>query len=715
MIKRFKTFIKESLSDDQKRGFRNYASYHFGIDIPRSGPSARALELSQHIMPEGTDSIKIPVMNHTMQEIHGHLTSNGFSGMDYGNQKAFKDVKLNDGSTKRTEVKIGKALNQTGASKSLIGRFANDNHKESAELSNRYSIIFSRDPHHIAECSTDKPWSSCARLDHQGEPASSDKELAAAKLPHDINSGTHVAYLVPNMEHPENKIKYSQLSENSSHQDLIDHAQARILVKPHYPKIPFGYDDSKTVLVPEDTSYSSMEKTPSGFYDSLKNFTDKHFPMEDNTVYHKDENLYNDGLDKQVKINLQKPLNDLPRFDDYNSPLAKQNHIKSEDITNFMNEVKNNPNHPNKDFIKNLPDLPNFSTEHIDHFVSDWGNLGEVTQQKIMKKPLSKEQHGAILDHFMHNVDNSEYHNNNIINNAIVGSKHTTSGHVLGLLKAIAPLEPFYGHHLLLSSDKLKGKDLDSAIDLYKGRLRNTNYSGIVLNPNLEHHHINELLKHGINASNFPALTFDSTSASDIHGLLNNLENKQYHPDNHGLLLRNVVQNPNFNSEHLQKMISLTTPYKEDISAGINRFVSKNRDMKTEDIHTLIDNIDKMDGVGPIFNNTFFHSNFNDDHISKLIEPDKLFKIGTDFYSHIINKFNIKKEHMDKLTNPDFAQNLAANQFRRLIGHNNFEPEHLDNLMDGFSKLGYTKQNDILTNPKFTDHLRAKYPQRLGI
>ena len=711
-IKRFKSFFEE-LTGDQKTGFREYAYSRFGIKIPKFGPSRRALALSDHVMPEGTDSIKIPVMNPTMQEIHDHLTSNGYAGMDYGNQKAFKDVKLNDGSTKRTEVKIGKALSQTGASKSLIGRFANDNHKESAELASKYSIIFSRDPHHIAECSTDKPWSSCARLDHYGEPASSSKELAAARLPFDIEKGTHVAYLVPNMDHPDNQKKYAHIADDPSHQDLIDHAQARILVKPHYPRIPFGYDNTKTALVPEETTYSNMDKVPSGFYDSIKNFTDKHFPMEENTVYHKDDDLYNDGLDKQVKINLNKPLDDLPRFDDYSSPLTNQSHIKSEDITNFMNEVKSNPNHPNKDFIKNLPDLPNFSTEHMDHFINNWSDLDDVTKTKIMKKPLSKEQHGTIFNHFINHISNDEYHNNNIIH-SLINSKHTTSGHMLNLLKAIAPSVPFYGHNQLLSSDKLKGKDLDSAIELYKGGLGNSNIAGVAYNPNLEKHHIDKLLTHRLYNSTLPALGFDSTSAADIHGVLDNLENKQYHPDNHGIILNSITRNPNFNSEHLQKMISMNTPDKEKVSSGIKQFIFNNRDMKPEDLHTLIDNSHKLENTGFIFNSVN-SSSFDDDHISKLIEPNKLSELGTGFYNHILNRFTLKKEHMDKLSNPDFARSLEPNQFYRLIHHANFEPEHLDNLMSGFSKLNGSKQHDILTHNKFTDHLRAKYPQHLGL
>ena len=77
-IKRFKSFFEE-LTGDQKTGFREYAYSRFGIKIPKFGPSRRALALSDHVMPEGTDSIKIPVMNPTMQEIHDHLTSNAVS------------------------------------------------------------------------------------------------------------------------------------------------------------------------------------------------------------------------------------------------------------------------------------------------------------------------------------------------------------------------------------------------------------------------------------------------------------------------------------------------------------------------------------------------------------------------------------------------------------------------------------------------------------
>ena len=547
-IKKFKTFIKEELTDTQKSGFSDYAYSKFGIIIPKFGPSKKAFELSQHIMPEGTDSIKIPVMNPTMQEIHDHLTSNGFSGMDYGNQKAFKDVKLNDGSTKRTEIKIGKALSQIGASKSLIGKFANDNHKESAELPDKYSIIFSRNPHHIAECSTDKPWRSCARLDDNGNPDNSDKELAAAKLPHDIKNGTHVAYLVPNMTHPDNKIKYPHIADNPSHQDLINDAVARILVKRH-TSTRYGDD----ILIPESKVYSNMDNTPSGFFDSVKHFTDKHFTPENNVVYQKHTDLYNDdGNFTHFHLNLSKPIEGNYIIGD--NLYKKQTHIKSDDITNFINTVKDNPDHSNYDMMNDLPKLPNFSSEHIDHYANNWDKFPDSVKAHITEKKLTKNQFNTIFEKVKSKLNDNEYYNNKMMF-ALEQSPHSSSSHIKDLLSASYTHSPSYAHQHLLTSHKLKGKDLANVIDLYKNKMNNSYIAKIKFNPNLEENHIDNLLSnkiHDSGLSEIPAMK----NTSNIDKILDNLHSGKYHPDNTQLIYNTLIEHPKFTLDHFEKMVS---------------------------------------------------------------------------------------------------------------------------------------------------------------
>lgn len=563
MIKRFKSYIQEAhLTTTQRNGFVDYAARR-NLPVELDTPSKKAQEISGKIMP---DTIEVPMMNSTMQAIHDHLKSNGYSEVDYGNKVAHRDVINKMGLTQRITTNIGKALTQTKADKGLIDSFNNDNHKEAADLAKNYKVIISRVPRHIAACSTNTPWSSCARLDTWGNPSVANNngfgdpkgreepekweldQHAAGHLPQEIKQGSHVAYLVPNMTHPDNKIKYPHIADNPSHQDLIDHAQARILVKRH-TSTRYGDD----ILIPESKVYSNMDNTPSGFFDSVKHFTDKHFTPENNVVYQKHTDLYNDdGNFTHFHLNLSKPIEGNYIIGD--NLYKKQTHIKSDDITNFINTVKDNPDHSNYDMMNDLPKLPNFSSEHIDHYANNWDKFPDSVKAHITEKKLTKNQFNTIFEKVKSKLSDNEYYNNKMMF-ALEQSPHSSSSHIKDLLSASYTYSPSYAHQHLLTSHKLKGKDLANVIDLYKNKMNNSYIAKIKFNPNLEENHIDSLLSnkiHDSGLSEIPAMK----NIPNINKILDNLHSGKYHPDNTQLIYNTLIEHPKFTLDHFEKMVS---------------------------------------------------------------------------------------------------------------------------------------------------------------
>lgn len=318
--------------------------------------------------------------------------------------------KISNGiATKKSNVKlesIGSLLEKTHADDRLIRDFANDNRKLNSSI-DQYNYIISRNPYHVAECSTNKPWKSCAEMEDDGTL----KQTAAIKLPNEIQEGTHVAYMV---------------HKNHEHlpiQQQIDRAVSRVLLKPYVS------DEDHRVLFPENASYSEKNKrTITGDSDKnvsmirmLEDFVGKHFPLRDEE-YHKVGSLYDD--DKNLKLyspeykkKLQQKLLDRIEDDNWSTEditSAVENNIMDTNIRNALQKAYlNRLNSKHKITIQEI-DHANYNGYHKNSLHQDALKNNIINQINNNDFDLSEagellshsKRHGYYDDKFLHLLKN---------------------------------------------------------------------------------------------------------------------------------------------------------------------------------------------------------------------------------------------------------------------------------------------------------------------
>lgn len=269
-MKSFKQLL-ESLNPQQKS---KMGIYHY--DEPRPA----AVDLSKHIIPEDKRHIDIPITQNTKQQVLDHLEKHGY---DREHADKFYDSGFTKDKHDRA-VSIGSVLKnpKTSAPERLAKDFDNDSRKFNP-TNDTHRIILSRDPEHVAECSTNKGWSSCAKLTPSGNPTSYGGGQAAKEIPNHIKVGTHVAYLL-------NKKKSGETTP-----DMND-AEARVLLHPYHTYDSEG-EVTHSVLMPEKTPYAKQGRRFSNFTRSVEDFARKNFKMQPGKVYHKDSTVYDDDKD----------------------------------------------------------------------------------------------------------------------------------------------------------------------------------------------------------------------------------------------------------------------------------------------------------------------------------------------------------------------------------------------------------------------------------
>jgi len=720
MIKRFKTFLsegllKEGLTDIQKSGFTDYAKSK-GVDI---SDNSTAVNFSRHVIPEGTDSIKIPAMNSIVQDIHDHLTNNGYHGIDYAREIAYKNTINNRGETQRQEVKIGKALNQTKAPKHLIDKFAGDDHKKSAELTSKYDIIISRNPMHIAGCSTnpDNPniWSSCAKLGETGQPTGP----ASYHLHNDIKHGTHVAYLVPK-------------DDTKTHDKLIDRAEGRILIKPFHPTN--GVD--RPILYPESRTYSNNEQVPSGFRETVKNFTDTHFPMADNVTYHKHPELYNDdGLTDAMKVNFNKPIDTSISGHNGISRMVKSQNIHPDDITKFLDSGHAIQNESVKHTILDaLPHNRNFNASHIQQYI-DNGHINDMYEPKDIytHKHFSSKHLDYHIDKLLANNNTS-----GIRRVVIENGPNITSGHVdkivnhisnnyndddtLPVIRSLANntdklsydhVKSLIGtnntnvHETLASSMWIDNKHKNKILtDLSK--IDNSDVStNLIQNNGLSTHHIDNILNHKtLSAENVLSIARLPISHEHINKILDYTVNNPEETGYNRTILNNLVNKQNLTVEHVNRLLS-SDHFKEgtDIGDTASRRMLTNNKFSHEDLDKLLPTLSEYP-LGVVIRNQKLAPR----HIDHLLSG----KPNLDIYNEIAASQNLTHEHIDKLLSHNDSE-LDAN----LVFKSNLAPRHIDHLINKHNGYltGAVARNNTLTKEQHDRILdnKDKYVDKGGV
>ena len=226
------------------------------------------------------------------------------------------------------EIRIGKALNATGASKDLMDTFNNDP-KRAASNSGKLGVVISRHPHDVAGMSTDKGWRSCMKMGKTGNKKDDDAGLYSHYLKHDVQQGTHVAYLVH--EH-----------DKEAKQPL-----ARIALK------PFQSEDKKdTILRPENKTYGTSDNA---FGHTVKKWAERNFRAKEGNIYRKNKKLYDDDNKGTVAS-----TNTLLKSKSY---MDRADAFSNSDVTH--EHINQGLNDPSEEVRKAAISHPNATSEHL--------------------------------------------------------------------------------------------------------------------------------------------------------------------------------------------------------------------------------------------------------------------------------------------------------------------------------------------------------------
>ncbi len=703
---RFKSFIKEELTPKQKDGFSFFARLKgSSLNTNTEGEvaaSPNAVELSKHVIPEGQDSIEIPAQNRIVNDIHDHLKQHGYHEVDYANKTAYKTVTLQSGTTKKVGKSIGSILQATKAPQDLINRFANDNHKESANFSKNYKVIISRNPHHIAECSTNKPWSSCASLTNDGVPSWNNPELAGHRLPEEISQGSHVAYLVKN--------------EDKSHQELIDNATARTLLK------PFTSSDGHKVLVPEKKSYIEGYKdgitAPSGFRETLTNFTDKHFPLQGNTVYTKNLGIYDDdGILKKLNItSLDKPISEDIHPELIRSAMASSN-ISKEDIHHFINNVSDT--HPNKHLLNHIMLAKNFDKDHIDDFING-GKIAKLSGNGLVnltEKPMSAENiHGVIKNL---NEDNTGFYADRI-GIRLMRQKTINDSHIDAMIdlakdkhSSVYPIV----QGITEGDDKniLKPKHIDKLLELNDESI---NYN-LAHSDNINAKHIDTLLTTNDKSLDEILSTNKNLTPNHISTLLNRHIEK-YNPHNFAnkRILNNLINRPDLNTKHIQTILDTKTPdhilnlvnnphlTDDNISDIIdqknshaNVELSANRVLNSHHITKLLQqhlHNNDVNSASIVRRLSYRNNNeLNSSHITDILNSEHGKNSGIVDYLTENHGEKLNETHIHKILDAKYPRAYADPNYASISALPQLTPQHIDKLLD---------KDDLYANEELASH-----------
>lgn len=255
-IKTFAQFVlDEELNPNQKDMVNRWVS---------KGGGKKAVEISKHVIPKGEHKMVLPLEEPHDRKIEPHpdvvdaLHQHGYKVQDYAS--GFATDKYD------RQVKIGKVLTKIGAT-DVLKTFTNDPNRDASRVHHDLQVVVSRHPHDVAGMSTNKGWTSCMRL--PTEIGMHDGGSNEKYVPHDIYSGTHVAYLTKRGD------------------DNLTNPVARIALKPWV-----STDGKHTTLRPEDRTYG----TPGGdaFSHTVNKFVNEHFKPQPGKFYRKDSDVYDD-------------------------------------------------------------------------------------------------------------------------------------------------------------------------------------------------------------------------------------------------------------------------------------------------------------------------------------------------------------------------------------------------------------------------------------
>lgn len=548
-------YLSEELTPEQKQEVDLWDHTKGGRAKKISGHISGFNEEGRHVIPVEHDST--PIAPHP--DVESHLKSKGYEVHDYRKGLA----------TKSGDKRVFKIGGLIADNPDVKKKFDNDpNRKTIKNPHENLRVTISRHPYDVAGMSTDRGWRSCMTMAGCGDIGGSNKHY----LPYDIKEGTHVAYL-----------HYKDDTD-------LKHPIARIALKPYHAE-----DSTKSskhvILRSEPTVYGSGN---TAFEKTVHNWSEKHFPAKDDTVYIKNENVYDDGSSDVV---IGKPTNDkLLKHNNHTVRLmlARNADLKADQIHTLLNDSDPQV----REFVATRHDL---NKDHYDKLTKD--------NDYDVRKTVS----------FIKKLDSS--HISNLINHSDDGSD----------IRGIFKNENFNDGHVdqILSRNKI-------------GLTREM----VIGKKDLKKDHITSILKNhstNVNIQNNVMRTQKNLDADHIHMLLNS---KEPH------LREMIAQRSDLTKEHVDRLLS--DPEHSVKTSVLNNY---NVPITDNHIDKIV-NSDDVVMKSYLVNRSRFKKdeksnpiNLKPHHIDKLVNDN-----NSSTRSLMTSYPNLRREHIDKLVNDDDFQ-----------------------------------------------------------
>lgn len=688
---RFKEYLKEALNLAQKR--------KVGIDR-YPNPSENAMKLSANLIPSGQNNVELPLTHNNKSDVVAHLEKHGYTNHNYANGTT---------TDKRgREVSIGSVLKspKTEAPEHVIKGFENDNRALNI-TPDTHHILLSRDPEKYAECSSNKDWESCKTLTSSGQYTRYGGGIAARSIKPELESGSHVAYLMPHGEHN------------------VEKAHARMLLHRYDTHDEHG-NIQHSALMPEKKVYSSGGGIHTDFQNSLNDYVRKNAPMKEGKIYHKSKDVYDDD-------------NDPIRFNTSPKSVAK---ILSDEKTQHIEKVK---------AIQSVK-LPHAT-------MSSLINDASVTQRSIgliaRHQKLSDTNFDKLLPDHLENISKSKKLSKSQVKK-IANYKVKPSGFDNIDANRLEQLNTAHADMIHNHGDSLGEHDIHSILDANAEHEKSLQKAGVVVNRiyspltsliafkhKLTPEHIAKIRNsisdsapdftgedHGEFLARLHLGITHKDSTKDIHDKITHALNQP--PAAYGSTTENAklfaLKHPLATPEHFNSVLSVPTRDRSSAHPNMVSIVLKHKNLTKDNVNTAIDNGYLRDVAGYTHSANILATkpNLSDEHITHLIgsqsrTPDTMRILihhqhlndshinsiigsgSVDTHSALLDNPNLSSNHIKRIA--DTTHNSDVNA--KIIQHPNTNIETLHEVSRSAGSVQNIKA--ILKHPLMNDGTSEHY------
>lgn len=324
---RYKDFLLEVLTPEQKKEVDQWNAPQHSFSDHMFGGDPNAMRATFDLIDPATEST-------AKKDVEKYLASIGMKVSDYIKGEAIDS----HGRPRSIGSLIAKAPNE------LKDDFDNDPSRQQQTGAGNQRVIISRHPHDVAGMTSEgHSWpSSCMNF---------TKGMNRHYLPHDVEQGTHVAYLV---------------DKNDTD---IQNPYARIAIKPFIET-----ETGEKILRPESRTYGSASDK---FTHTVNRIIEEHFPGT-GFIYKKHRLVYNDDANDGIVADVDKALQSTDpsiRVKGAENPRATEDQLRT-----AFNDQQLGGEHVRRAAIEN----PNLPEDIMDKIVDDHLS-GDPSSQSFSK------------------------------------------------------------------------------------------------------------------------------------------------------------------------------------------------------------------------------------------------------------------------------------------------------------------------------------------